>query len=218
MQIINKILLSIFGVVLIAFGPSLIRTLYGTVSIPLAIFIGIIAIAYMGLIWSWPKPLLVGYKDSLWGDSESDVYGLKSELTRKIAPNNYMQPYDSIKMATAVALLDKLKKTEYSNLAELKNIRLIAEKELGLQLNAGHFSNHIIKVLVPLNFSKDTQIAEKANIVCEKVSTAKCDINAIEDTLEEFQKEIVLPSINSKCEKKLIIKKTRRNVLLAYKR
>ena len=198
MKLIYKILCSVIGLGLISFGPLFIIPLWGWSSglIVFSIIAGLTELVYLWLIWGTPRPLLKGYKDSLWGNSKSDIYGLKSELARKIAPINYADPYDGSKIETAISLLRKINGVKNTNIIELKTIRLIAEKELELKLNAEQFSNHIIKVLFPLSFNKNMRIAEDSRVICKKMFEAKDDINMIEEILENFQRQIVKPMIN----------------------
>ena len=187
-----------------SFMPIFLGIVWGNF-LPASIILGVAAVIYIFLLLKMPKPLVKQYKDSKWGNSKKDIYGLKSELLLKINPANYIEPYDGMKMIAAVDLSQKLKTIKYDNFIELKAIRMSAEEKLGLKLDVDSFSKHVLRIIGPLNFSKKKDIAESTNMFCEKLSNHEGNIDVIEDTLLEFHDQIFRPYLEDYHTYKILI-------------
>lgn len=120
-----------------------------------------------------------------WGGCDNDTYGLKSELAKVIAPNNFMKPYDPEKVTAAIDLYNRLKTTDADDLLRLKEIRLASEKSLDIRLDTGAFYNYLMDIFSPERYMEpyNKEKVSEMNRICILLTRSKDNIGALEDIL-----------------------------------
>lgn len=197
MNIFVKIILTISILILGNLGPTIIKTSYG-MSFGLFSVASVFILYGCFVIWKCPKSKPIkGYKDKAWGGNSNDLYGLKAELLKHINPQNYVKPFDSSKLAAAKCLSEKLCKIKNTDLSALKEIRNEAATKLGVNLNVEAFYNHLLVVFSPVKFTKNSNMFEITNQLCQELTANNHDIDMMENILNEK----VTPILDSNIER-----------------
>ena len=211
MKISNKILWTIVALFISVLLPAILSAFF-YVHIPGLVLVWLFGWLIWFLIFLWklkspddkhPEVKLNGN----WGGSDNDTYGLKSELAKLIAPNNFMKPYDPEKVTEAIELYNRLKTTDADDLLGLKEIRLTSEKSLGIRLNADAFYNHLMNLFSPERYIEpyNKERLSEMNRICTLLTQSKDNIGALEDILynivpkmEEKDKDDFNSELNTK--------------------
>lgn len=211
MKISNKILWTIVALFISVLLPAILSAFF-YVHIPGLVLVWLFGWLIWFLIFLWklkspddkhPEVKLNGN----WGGSDNDTYGLKSELAKLIAPNNFMKPYDPEKVTEAIELYNRLKTTDADDLLGLKEIRLASEKSLGIRLNADAFYNHLMNIFSPERYIEpyNKEKLSEMNRICTLLTQSKDNIGALEDILyniapkmEEKDKDDFNSELNTK--------------------
>lgn len=211
MKISNKILWTIVALFISVLLPAILSAFF-YVHIPGLVLVWLFGWLIWFLIFLWklkspddkhPEVKLNGN----WGGSDNDTYGLKSELAKLIAPNNFMKPYDPEKVTEAIELYNRLKTTDADDLLGLKEIRLTSEKSLGIRLNADAFYNHLMNLFSPERYIEpyNKEKLSEMNRICTLLTQSKDNIGALEDILynivpkmEEKDKDDFNSELNTK--------------------
>ena len=211
MKISNKILWTIVALFISVLLPAILSAFF-YVHIPGLVLVWLFGWLIWFLIFLWklkspddkhPEVKLNGN----WGGSDNDTYGLKSELAKLIAPNNFMKPYNPEKVTEAIELYNRLKTTDADDLLGLKEIRLASEKSLGIRLNADAFYNHLMNIFSPERYIEpyNKEKLSEMNRICTLLTQSKDNIGALEDILyniapkmEEKDKDDFNSELNTK--------------------
>ena len=126
------------------------------------------------------------------GGSDNDTYGLKSELAKVIAPNNFMKPYDPEKVTAAIDLYNRLKTTDADDLLRLKEIRLASEKSLDIRLDTDAFYNYLMDIFSPERYMEpyNKEKVSEMNRICTLLTQSKDNIGVLEDILYSIAPQI----------------------------
>lgn len=189
MKISNKILWTIVALFISVLLPAILSAFF-YVHIPGLVLVWLFGWLIWFLIFLWklkspddkhPEVKLNGN----WGGSDNDTYGLKSELAKVIAPNNFMKPYDPEKVTAAIELYNRLKTTDADDLLGLKEIRLASESSLGIRLDTDAFYNYLMDVFSPERYMEpyNKEKVSEMNRICTLLTQSKDNIGALEDIL-----------------------------------
>ena len=189
MKISNKILWTIVALFISVLLPAILSAFF-YVHIPGLVLAWLFGWLLWFLIFLWKlkspddKHSEVKFNGN-WGGSDNDTYGLKSELAKLIAPNNFMKPYNPEKVTEAIELYNRLKTTDADDLLGLKEIRLASENSLEIRLNADAFYNHLMNVFSPERYIEpyNKEKLSEMNKICTLLTQSKDNIGALEDIL-----------------------------------
>ena len=189
MKISNKILWTIVALFISVLLPAILNAfLY--VHIPGLVLAWMLVwlIWFLVILWrlKFPEDKQTEVKSNgNWGGSDNDTYGLKSELAKVIAPNNFMKPYDPEKVTAAIELYNRLKTTDADDLLGLKEIRLASESSLGIRLDTDAFYNYLMDVFSPERYIEpyNKEKLSEMNKICTLLTQTKDNIGALEDIL-----------------------------------
>lgn len=189
MKISNKILWTIVALFISVLLPAILSAFF-YMHIPGLVLAWLFGWLLWFLIFLWKlkspddKHSEVKFNGN-WGGSDNDTYGLKSELAKLIAPNNFMKPYNPEKVTEAIELYNRLKTTDADDLLGLKEIRLASENSLEIRLNADAFYNHLMNVFSPERYIEpyNKEKLSEMNKICTLLTQSKDNIGALEDIL-----------------------------------
>lgn len=211
MKIFNKILWTIVALFISVLLPAILSAFF-YVHIPglVLAWLSVWLLWFLIFLWKLKSPddkHPEVKSNGNWGGSDNDTYGLKSELAKVIAPNNFMKPYDPEKVTEAIELYNRLKTTDADDLLGLKEIRLASEKSLGIRLDADAFYNHLMNVFSPERYMEpyNKEKLSEMNRICTLLTQSKDNIGALEDIMyniapkmEEKNKDDFNSELNTK--------------------
>lgn len=189
MKISNKILWTIVALFISVLLPAILSAfLY--IPVPRLVLAWLFGWLIWFIIFLWKLESTNNKKAKIksyvnWGGSDNDIYGLKSELSKLIAPNNFMKPYDPEKVTAAIELYNRLKTTDADNLLGLKEIRLASEKSLGIKLDTDAFYNYLMDMFSPERYMEpyNNEKVSEMNRICTLLTKSKDSIGTLEDIL-----------------------------------
>ena len=190
MKTSTKITLSLVGIAFAIFLPTI---LYASLYIQLPgivhAFLLIWMIYLLRYVWRLPSYQILtikGHKDDQWGDNNShDVIGLKSELLKLSNPNNFKNSFsdNTYKIVKSKKIIICLYKTDANDISRLKEIRAIAQNELGITINTLAFKNHLFDVFSPIKYKNKPKYINEMIRICSDIAECNNDLNAIECTI-----------------------------------
>lgn len=189
MKISNKILWTIVALFISVLLPAILSAFF-YVQVPGLVLVWLFGCLIWFLITLWKfkspedqQPEVMS--NGNWRRNSDDIYGLKSELTKLIAPNNFMKPYDPEKVTAAIELYNRLNATDADDLLGLKEIRLASENNLGIRLDTDAFYNYLMDVFSPERYMTpyNKEKVSEMNRICTLLTRNKDNIDAMEDIL-----------------------------------
>jgi len=118
---------------------------------------------------------------------------LYEELKVKCAPENFMNPYDPEKVSKANNLYSVVLATDAKDVEKLKQLRLRAMENLGIQFSTEGLFEKLTMACNPKNFTGETydkRLLELANRIYQKVLKDADNILALEE-IEKEAKELI---------------------------
>ena len=118
---------------------------------------------------------------------------LYEELKVKCAPENFMNPYDPEKVSKANNLYSVVLATDAKDVEKLKQLRLRAMENLGIQFSTEGLFEKLTMACNPKNFTGETydkRLLELANRLYQKVLKDADNILALEE-IEKEAKELI---------------------------